>query len=135
MNKSQVVELLSNLAFKPGWTFEAREIHSYEWWHAPTTDVIFMMTCETVDTDRQYACKGYPERKTLDWELAVSSDKYDTEDELLRSVFDLLMDIELHESREFFRQKNENWEAPFHPHKMEGNARWELTDSVSVSAR
>lgn len=135
MNKHEVVELLSNLSYRPGWTFAARERHYNDWWHASSVDVIFTMMFDTVDTDKEYAREGYPERKALEWELPVPSGDYATKDELLRSVFELLMSIELHESREFFRQKNEGWEAPFHPHKPEGAARWELTDSESVDAR
>lgn len=128
MNKEDVVKILSNLSYRPGWTFDARETYDYEWWLAPTDDVILKMTCATVNTDRDMARQGYPDKRDLDWEVPVTSAMYADDGQLLRAVFDLIMQIELHESREFFRVKSEDYAAPFHPHRADGEALWAETE-------
>lgn len=130
MDTNKVVELLSSLSYRPGWIFSARTVQPWEaMFHDMDrdTDVMFTMTCDTVDTDRDCARMGYPEKKRLDWDLPVTSSQFRDEGDLLRSVFDVLMSIETHESREFFRVKSNNYAAPFHPHREDGNKLWEYT--------
>ena len=129
MDKIECASLLDSLTYRPGWTFTARPLARWEAAMAGwgDCDVVFTMTCDTVNTDRDCAVKGYPEKKELDWELPVTSASFTDRDALLRAVFDLLMVIELHESREFFRIKSEDYAAPFHPHREDGNALWRRT--------
>jgi hypothetical protein len=74
------------------------------------------------------ARQGYPDKRDLDWEVPVTSAMYADDGQLLRAVFDLIMQIELHESREFFRVKSEDYAAPFHPHRADGEALWAETE-------
>lgn len=129
MDKHETAEMLASITYRPGWTFTASAVEPWECIirTGELGDVVFTMECETVDTDRQYAMEGYPQTKTLDWSLPVDSAIFKDRDDLLRSVFEMLMSIELHESREFFRVGTEDMQAPFHPHREEGNQRWEMT--------
>lgn len=44
--------------------------------------------------------------------------------EVMKRLLDKFMEIEEHEWREFLRDKR-TFVAPFHPHRYDGNARWE----------
>lgn len=118
METKEVVDTLSSLSYRPGWTFDA---------HLPFSGnlVIFEVTCRTVNTDRDCARKGYSEPKVLAWQELLNADDYPDREALLSAVFGWLMAIELHESREFFRVKSEDYAAPFHPHREDGNAMWD----------
>lgn len=126
MNKNDVAELLNSLSYRPGWTFGAVPMAEWEAGYY-RADLWLKMSCRTVNTDQNCAREGYPEEKTLDWEIPVEVSKFSDTDELLRAIFDMLMDVELHESREFFRVKSQDYAAPFHPHRPEGEALWEAT--------
>lgn len=134
MEKNELITLLDNLSFKPGWRFSARPVGQVEsledtlaWLSGE--DVMFRIESDTVDTDENYAREGYPQKRELGWNFPLRSGDHDKE-ELLRRVFDLLMEIETHEAREFFRLKSEDWRAPFHPHRAEGNALYSRTGDV-----
>lgn len=134
MDRKEAVALLDGLSFKPGWRFSARDLSvgpfNGSWEDAMAfldgNDVMFSVESDTVNTNQDMARKGYPEPLTLRFGLPLRSESYDR-DELLRKVFDLLMEIETHEAREFFRLKSEGYCAPFHPHREDGNALWKAT--------
>lgn len=123
MDATAMVELLSGITYRPGWTFTAEALPALRHVFGVEEDVRFRMACTTVDSDREYALKGYPETKTLEWDFILKSDDWQA-DNLIRQVFGMLMDIELHESREFFRLRTDDMQAPFHPHRPEGEAAW-----------
>lgn len=124
MDKNDVAATLSSLSYRPGWTFGAYPLNG---WEADLMggDVAFAVSCATVNTDREQARKGYPETRTLAWQETLNASDYPDREALLSSVFGWLMMIELHESREFFRVKSDDYAAPFHPHREDGNAAWD----------
>jgi hypothetical protein len=133
MQTQEALDTLNNLAYRPGWTFEAeRETNPYRIATLgfsgrlkPGQDVIdFRFRCETVNTDRENAMDGYTEPLVLDDSAPLVPGDYADADELLYYVFLKLMEMELHESREFFRCKNRDWNAPFHPHREQGEQLW-----------
>lgn len=132
MKASEVIETLSTLSYKPGWTFEAETYREESMSlvdlilagdSARGADVLFRVTCHTVDTNQDCALRGYDTPKVLEWKEPLRASNYSSREELLASIFGWLMMTELHESREFFRV-GKDMGAPFHPHREEGNALW-----------
>jgi hypothetical protein len=122
MTPNECAVILDSLVFRPGWKFSAKTTPNNDWWGG---DVELHMECTTVDTDREYARQGYNMPRTLEWDVPLDSRNYDNSDQLLGAVFVMLMQIELHEAREFLRVGSENFRAPFHPHRPEGDAAYQ----------
>lgn len=124
MNKEDVVTTLNALVYRPGWTFGAYTLNG---WEADLMggDVVMAVSCSTVDTDREHARNGYDKSKTLGFHEVLRASDYPDREALLSAIFGWLMAVELHESREFFRVKSDDYAAPFHPHREDGNAAWE----------
>jgi hypothetical protein len=133
MQAQQAIDVINNLAYKPGWEFSARPVPT--WFRdayanvrgesLPEQMIVFSYKIETVNTDRDNARSGYPEGRTLDADDPMDVTVFNGEDDLMFHLFQLIMELELHESREFFRRKDQGWEAPFHPHKDDANELWE----------
>lgn len=124
MEKQEMISALSSLAYRPGWTFSAYALSA---WEAELLggDVVLDVACDTVDTNRDCAERGYDVPKTLRWAEPLQSELFHGKEELLGAIFWWLMAIETHEAREFFRVKSEGYAAPFHPHRPEGEAAFE----------
>lgn len=127
MKTQDVVELLSGLSYRPGWTFDA---------YAPFDGdvVLFEAVCKTVDTSRDCAERDYDTPKTLEWQEFIHASSYEGREDLLSSVFSWLMAIEVHEAREFFRLKNEGYAAPFHPHRADGTDAWQRSFGAALAS-
>jgi len=135
MQSNEAAKVLGNVAYRPGWSFDAMSYADMSQDYRamtrlvlgddiPESLVLFHWTNDTVDTDREYAREGYQQEKFLQDTLPLDAADFDDADELLFVIFNMLMRLELHESREFFRCKDRAWNAPFHPHKDEGNDLW-----------
>ncbi len=57
-----------------------------------------------------------------------------TQVELERLIFEALLEIEKHETREFLRRRD-TLDAPFHPHREEGDKAYGDTFSVALEAK
>lgn len=139
MQTNEAISVLKNLSYKPGWRFDAESLATlaHEAGEGETelgravmgprfdTTIAFRLDFDTVDTDREYAREGYPQPKELGQTIPLNSDDFQSADELVYAVFELIMQLEVHEAREFFRRKDCDYAAPFHPHRPEGNALWE----------
>lgn len=57
-----------------------------------------------------------------------------TEEQVLGSALNAMLQIEAHEIREFFRRGN-GGPAPFHPHNTDGEEAWQRTRGLQVEVR
>lgn len=115
MDVRTAVDLINGIHFMPGWRISA------ERWGINSIRV----TCEvdTVNSDRENALRGYPEQITLNPSIIIMPLQISSADELYAGILGWISELFLHEAREFLRV-GPNMEAPFHPHKAEGDARF-----------
>ncbi|WP_328869616.1 hypothetical protein OHT76_05560 [Streptomyces sp. NBC_00287] len=118
MEAQQVADLINGISFRPGWRFQARVMVD----GAPC--VIAQALVETVNSNRDQALKGYPEEILLSREVIIDADEFVTADELYAAMMQWVIHLEIHECREFFRV-GPDMQAPFHPHRPEGQRAWE----------
>lgn len=116
MNTTTTIAFLNRLHFMPSWNFDAFVLGE---------DVYLSVTWDTVNSNREQAVKGYPQLVTLERAALIHPSAYTTEDELSAAVFTWLMEIMVHEGREFLRV-GDDMRAPFHPHRPEGKRNWEI---------
>ncbi|MFH8698766.1 hypothetical protein DMH25_46215 [Streptomyces sp. WAC 01325] len=117
MEAASAVELLKQLVYKPGWTIDAEDhTHRFE----GTVKVRFTFPAHR--SERNFAPEGYPEKITTYAEFPIVVADCD-DVELYRRVLVKIMEVELHEAREFLRVPPTYW-APFHPHRVDGMKRW-----------
>lgn len=105
-------KIVSELHFMPTWQFTSL--------HLSSNMVIVSAVWDTVNSNQDQAMQDYPERITLQREVMVYTNEYETEEEFKAMLFTWLMEIQFHESREFFRF-GEKRQAPFHPHRPDTN--------------
>lgn len=111
------------MTYKPGWKLNA----TIEWpdmFFGESDRFTFEAVIETVNTSD-------PELKqeiTIAPGGSVVIKPEWTRDDFVRAIFETVMRIELHESREFFRVGGR---APFHPHRVDGNQLYEDTERIS----
>ena len=117
MDNTQAMTLINGLRFMPGWRFEAFDFGSGD-------TVYARALIDTVNSDQDKAKINYPQHITLERMIMVHPVDYDTSDQLAAALFTWIMEILIHESREFLRLSTESYRAPFHPHREEGSANW-----------
>jgi hypothetical protein len=115
----EAISLVRGLIFRPGWTLEAERAPSYGPGHIYVT-----ATEQTVDTNREYAPEYRKAKEIAD--LDVIDVRFLTEDGLMYRLLQWFGRMHEHEDREFLRRGDRNYEAPFHPHRPEGERRWEV---------
>ena len=117
MNADSAIALINTIVFKPDWKLTATNL----------TDRFEDTINLRVDyparlANRDQAANGYPVEIWPGANFPIMVGSLD-EVGLLRKVFDVLMEVETHENREFFRVMPTYW-APFHPHRHDGIQRW-----------
>lgn len=128
MMVSEAIAAVEDLVFRPGWRLKARPAYvtdgegfrvSRSW-----NKIEVMITIETVDTNRQYAAGGYRKPKTVLDEIEIDVSRLDR-DGLEYALLKGFAALHSHEDREFLRRKSEDYAATFHPHRDDGERRWE----------
>ncbi|MFC4463983.1 hypothetical protein ACFPH6_05295 [Streptomyces xiangluensis] len=125
MEAQQAADLINQISFRPGWEIRADVMVE------GVPYVIVQALVETVNSDREQALKGYPERILLAPAAIIDADEYVIADDLYAAMMQWIIDVEIHECREFFRVGPDK-DAPFHPHRSEGQSAWEkiMRDAV-----
>jgi hypothetical protein len=114
MDKNTCLALINGIHFMPGWTISGK-------FSSPRLPYIQVtVTVETVNSNHDNAVQGYADKITIEPTVMCTPSDYTTPEELYFALFGWLMELQLHEAREFFRVGNE-LVAPFHPHRAEGN--------------
>lgn len=110
------IELVSQIVYRPGWTFEASDYtNRFE------AAICVKVTYPAPETARSN-WPAYEKRIVARASFPLQVANCDTTD-LYRKIMDMLIVIEVHEAREIFRIQPTGW-APFHPHKLDGMERW-----------
>lgn len=118
MNVNEALTAIMSLSYKPGWSFEASD-HTNRFEDGIKITVHY----PAFNSNRDRARKGYPERIETYATFALCVTELDTR-QLYFTLIQKLMDIELHEAREFLRIPALDFEAPFHPHRFAGMMNW-----------
>ncbi len=111
------IDLINNIVYKPGWKFSVED-HTNRFEGA----IKLRIDYPACNTDRDCAREGYQEQIETYAHFPVIVADCDDE-ELWRRVLGCIAEIDEHERREAFRIKPTFW-APFHPHQIDGMARW-----------
>jgi hypothetical protein len=117
MRAREAVEQIRNTIFKPGWTIEAEE-YGY--------DLVYVrFKIDTVDTSYNRPDGTFWKPITVAPDTVFSVARMD-ETQLSWRLLQLALEVDEHESREFFkvRQPDGSWAAPFHPHTASGERQW-----------
>lgn len=126
MIAKEAAEIINELRFMPGWTFEASPMDRFEKMitgvPADVEAVRLTHVIETVNTDRENAREGYPETRTVIPSTSFPTDTLHTRNDVIALVFASVMETFQHEAQEFLRDPSQDWAAIFHPHRPEGQA-------------
>jgi hypothetical protein len=118
MHVNSAIELVNNLIYKPGWTFEATDAtNRFE--DAINVKITYPAQDSKMEDAPEYP-NPIPGGARASFSLLVR-DCSDTD--LYRQVLQVIMKIEEHEAREFLRVQPTRW-APFHPHRVDGMRLW-----------
>lgn len=117
MRVESALKLIDKLCYKPGWKFEATD-HTNRF----EGTVHVKIGYRAYNSNRDKALLGYPEEITTYATFAFPVVDCD-ENEIVRKMLDAIIAIEIHEAREFLRL-TPTFEAPFHPHRLDGMDRW-----------
>lgn len=113
------IDLIGEMVYKPGWTFEASD-HTDRFEHTVKVRVTYPATM----SEREEAPRGYPTEITPHGEFAIQVDNCrDEADLFLKMLVEIIAPIDSHEAREFLRVRPTFW-APYHPHTADGMRRW-----------
>lgn len=117
MEAQHVADLINQISFRPGWEFRA---------HVMVEGVPFVIVqalIETVNSDRDQALRGYPQKILLAPTVIIDAEDFVIADDVYAAMIQWIIDLEIHECREFFRVGPDK-QAPFHPHRSEGQSAW-----------
>lgn len=104
--------------YKPEWVFHVM-------W-AVDDHVRIQVQYLATNSDRDNALEGYPRLINGNPIIVVECGNFNTLEELDEYLFTEVALIEIHEAREFWRPGSLRW-APYHPHRSEGNLRFNET--------
>jgi hypothetical protein len=114
------IRLIDQIVYKPDWKFEAQDdTGRFE------DSICVKITYPAFDSSKE----SYDEEKGEYTKQIVTYATFRmivrdcTDVDLYRKIIEVLMEIELHEAREFLRVAPTLW-APFHPHRYDGMKRW-----------
>lgn len=116
MDARTAVAEINSIHFMPGWRVSAHPLYS--------GSNVVVVTCEvdTVNSDQDMAVQGYPQKITIAPTMVIDPQDIRSKDALYAGILGWLVELFTHEAREFLRVGND-MEAPFHPHKAEGDRR------------
>jgi len=117
MNVASAVRLVNELVYKPGWAFTAED-HTNRF----EGSIKVRIDYPAMNSNRDRAEHGYDEEIKTYASFALIVQNCD-DITLYRKLLDRIIQIEIHEAREFLRVEPTFW-APFHPHRIDGMQRW-----------
>lgn len=116
LTTDEVQEFINDhVTYKPGWQLVASDC-GFGTVGEVGVDIIIEDMIDTTAWGRHGRIEHFPSGGGLHRHVHVGT-RADVEDQLIR----LLLGVEEHESREFFRVDRE---APYHPHRDDGERRW-----------
>lgn len=106
------------LVYAPGWT-----IHAESFTNRFERGIRVGVDYPACATEREEARDGYPRLIQTGGQFPVNLTCDSIETLMRQLLVDVIFPIHHHEAREMLRLKPTFW-APFHPHRVEGMARW-----------
>lgn len=116
MRIAEAVRIIDSVVYKPGWRITVENPNSF------TSTLQVRVDYPAQNSNREEAVNGYPTSIDISASFPVYIG-YSTPEQLITAVFSALIKIETHEAREFFRVRP-TYDAPFHPHRVEGMLAW-----------
>lgn len=129
MDVTRAIELIQAVTYKPEWHWEVKP-HTNRF--GDTVLVTMYYNVRDTDWTKAPAYADFIEVFSS-WPIIVRDL---SEEQLYGELFARIMEIELHESREFFsvRTSDGNYQRkPYHPHRPEGMAEWAKNIGEDVS--
>lgn len=121
MDAHKASELINSLHFMPGWEFHATVIPQI--WDDVPAQLKVELWVDTVNSNREMALQDYPQEITIAPSMAINPKGIHSENELYAGLLMWAGEVFMHEAREFLRV-GDDMQAPFHPHKSEGDTAW-----------
>lgn len=119
MDISTAITLIQGITYKPGWNISGHD-NTKRFEGCIRVDFVYPATNSDRSEAPAYSTPIPPNGARASFAVIVST----LDDvQLYRAICQLIMTIEEHEMREFFRINPTYW-APFHPHKSDGITRW-----------
>lgn len=126
MDVRTVVDLLSEVTYKPGWSFD---VHADERRHESAVRIKVRYAAQNTDSEwaPDYA---EPVAGGARAEFIIMAGVLHSAEHVYRALLDIILCIETHEAREFFGVGGRILpEKPFHPHTIQGMENWlKVTD-------
>lgn len=144
MRKATAVKLLRNVSYRPEWLFKTADDFDslqrliYGMVTRDDSELCVVYQFKGRDSSHEYAPNYERETEFIPNRTIRIDDIPEKDSDLFyRRVFEGLVSVEIHEMREFFRIINENYRAPFHPHRVDGHQAFEAVrvDQIDPSAR
>ena len=118
MYVASAVDLINNgLIYKPGWKFEA-ESHEKRF----EGHVLVKVSYHAHNSNRDCATRGYDEEIETYASFSFPVTECTEHDVIFRLLLSII-EIEIHEAREFLRDRV-SFESYFHPHRIAEMSRW-----------
>lgn len=119
MNVTDALNIARRVTYKPGFrlTFD---LDQYGYTFGGGAGIVMRTGFEAPESG-QHPNTGYPRKSSAVGQYVIRVYPGMTEQRLLREIFDRLIEVETHETREFFKV---NGFAPFHPHREDGDDRY-----------
>ena len=122
MNVQRALNLINSFSFWPGWKITAElDVFSSIFQPEPLIEVTYEF--EASDSDSKYA-PDYPVKINPDPRFLLDPSLFDTEDGVRDVVFSNLLEVVVHEAREFFKV-GADYASPYHPHTAAGDEAWD----------
>lgn len=127
MDTEQAVATVNSMIYLPGWQFTAKD-HSNRFEGTIKVRVDY----PALNSDRCQAPE-YKEAINTYAEFPITVGDCDEATDIYFKMIGHLMDIWVHETREFLRDPA-TLEAPFHPHRLKGMQRWAEKTGTPIEA-
>jgi hypothetical protein len=118
MTVARMCEQIGAIHYRPGWSFKATDYTKR-----------FEQGCQVTvrfpapNTNQDLAKLGYPQMIDVEANFVLRLCDCATTEDLCYQILEIIAQVDRHEAREFLRVGTD-FEAPFHPHRLDGMARY-----------
>lgn len=117
MDVARAIELVKGISYRPDWTFTATD-HTKRFQES----IVLRIDYVAPDTDVKWA-PDYAHIINTHANFVIPLG-FLSDEEFYREVYRAILDVEMHESREFFAVEGQTFRKPVHPHTDEGMLSW-----------
>jgi hypothetical protein len=119
MDLDAIARKIPSIVYKPGYSFRHHSTSKL------LSEVYVEINYHARNSDRRFARAGYPETAEVHF-YALIKVPYEgmTNEEFDEVIMREIVRLELHEAREFYRRRDQDYAAPFHPHRWDTEPAW-----------